>query len=603
MRIAVATIVMMVLIAGCRGRDVRVADPASRRSTPSGDVVGFTGRYGSFVWLGLPFAKPPVGALRWRSPEPPVAWSGAREALEPGSPCVQYASPLGGIQTARANTPVGDEDCLTLNVYAPKTATPTSFLPVMVWIHGGGNTIGAGTLYDGGHLAAARDVVVVTVNYRLGPFGWFRHESLRAGAADDVERSGNFGTLDLVRALAWVQTHVASFGGDPARVTIFGESAGATNVMTLLLTPQAVGLFHRAILESGGYHIRSVEAGEAFTEPPGPNPGNSSNEAIARMLIASGRARDRTDAKAAIAQTPPADLAAELRGLSARDVLAAYTPIPGIGMIPMPTVFGDDIVLASDPYLSRLRQPEGWNRVPVMLGTNRDESKLFMFASPTWVHRWLGIVPRVIEPVQYEAVGTTLSRMWKATGVDEPATSMNASGATDLYVYRFDWDEEPTVLGADLSHMLGAFHGLEIPFVFGHFDLGREGNRMFTAANEPGRTKLADAMMSYWTEFATTGRPASGRDGKLTPWPAWNRATPTFLVLDGDDGGGGIRPSTEMVSRFDVLDAIEHDQRLPTERDRCLLYRELVYGPGELPRTYYDSKCPNHPFDAFPWRG
>ena len=202
----VGALSVLLLVAGCRGgRDVPVVDPGSRRTTPSGEVVGFTGRYGSYVWLGLPYAAPPIGDLRWRAPQPNAAWSGVREALQAGAPCVQYASPLGGIQTARANTPVGNEDCLTLNVYAPKSATATSFLPVMVWIHGGGNTIGAGTLYDGGNLAARRDVVVVTVNYRLGPFGWFRHAALRAGAADDVERSGNFGTLDLVRALEWVR--------------------------------------------------------------------------------------------------------------------------------------------------------------------------------------------------------------------------------------------------------------------------------------------------------------------------------------------------------------------------------------------------------------
>jgi para-nitrobenzyl esterase len=601
MRIAVGTLALL-LIAGCRGsRDVAVVDPGSRRSTPSGEVVGFTGQYGSSVWMGLPYAAPPIGELRWRAPKPPAAWSGVREALHAGAPCVQYASPLGGIQTAPANTPVGNEDCLTLNVYAPRTATPTSFLPVMVWIHGGGNTIGAGTLYDGGHLAATRDVVVVTLNYRLGPFGWFRHAVLRDGAADDVERSGNFGTLDLIRALEWVQSHIAAFGGDPARVTIFGESAGATNVMTLLLTPHALGLFHRAILESGGLHIRSVENAEAFTEASAPEARNSSNEAIARMLVATGRAHDRADAKATIERMVPGDLAAQLRGLGARDVLTAYTPLPGIGMIPMPTVFADDVVLSSEPYLSHLRRADGWNRVPVMLGTNRDESKLFMFASPQWVHRWFGIVPRLIEPEQYDAVGTTLSRMWKATGVDEPATSMNASGATDVYAYRFDWDEEPTLLGADLSHMLGAFHGLEIPFVFGHFDLGREGNRMFTSDNEPGRTKLAEAMMDYWTAFAASGRPDGGRDGRLPAWPAWSRAAPTFLVLD-TDSGGGIRTSTEMVSRFGILDSIETDPRLATPRDRCLVYHELVYGAGELSHPYYDAKCPNHPFDAFPWR-
>ena len=231
----VGALSVLLLVSGCRGGPaVPVVDPGSRRTTPSGEVVGFSGRYGSYVWLGLPYAAPPIGDLRWRAPQPNAAWSGVREALQAGAPCVQYASPFGGIQTARVNTPVGNEDCLTLNVYAPKSATATSFLPVMVWIHGGGNTIGTSTLFDGGNLATRRDVVVVTVNYRLGPFGWFRHEALRAGAADDVERSGNFGTLDLVRALEWVQSHIAGFGGDPARVTMFGESAGATNVMTLL---------------------------------------------------------------------------------------------------------------------------------------------------------------------------------------------------------------------------------------------------------------------------------------------------------------------------------------------------------------------------------
>ena len=601
MRIGVGAMVVLCLVAGCRSaHDDPVADPASRRSTPSGDVVGFVGRYDSFVWLGLPYAAPPVGDLRWRAPRPPAAWSGVREALHAGAPCVQYASPLGGIQTARANTPVGNEDCLTLNVYAPRTATPTSFLPVMLWIHGGGNTIGAGTLYDGGHLAAARDVVVVTVNYRLGPFGWFRHAALRDGAADDVERSGNFGTLDLVRALEWVQSHIAAFGGDPARVTVFGESAGATNTMSLLLTSQAVGLFHRAILESGGYHLRDAGGAEAFTDGSTLYLRHTSNEAIARMLVAAGRAHDRADAKATIERTAPAELAKELRGFGTREVLDAYTPLPGIGMIVMPTVLADGVVVANEPYLSRLRAG-GWNRVPVMLGTNRDENKIFMFTSPIWVTRWFGIVPRMIEPEQYEAVETNLSRMWKATGVDEPATAMRISGATDVYAYRFDWDEEPTLLGADLSRMLGAFHGLEIPFAFGHFDLGRDANRMFTRENEPSRTKLSEAMMSYWTAFAANGRPGSGRDGTLPAWPAWDRETPSFLVLDGD-AGGGIRTATETVTRFEVLDAIDKDPRLPTERDRCLVYHELVYGSVELPRPFYDAKCPNQPFDGFPWR-
>src|SRR5262249_22798225 len=157
-----------------------------------------------------------------------------------------------GIQNVRANTPVGSEDCLYLNVYAPRDAAPGAALPVMVWIHGGGNTIGAGELYDGGNLATTEHVVVVTVNYRLGPFGWFRHAARPGDGTTPPERSGNFAVLDLVRALEWVRDDIAVFGGDPGRVTVFGESAGGTNTLLLLLAPQAQGLFHRAIVESGG---------------------------------------------------------------------------------------------------------------------------------------------------------------------------------------------------------------------------------------------------------------------------------------------------------------------------------------------------------------
>jgi para-nitrobenzyl esterase len=587
------------LAAGCRERAPEpTGDPASRRTTPSGDVVGTIGRYGSHVWRGLPYAAPPVGARRWRAPAPPPAWSGVRESLRAGSPCVQYASPLGGIQTTPTNTPVGAEDCLYVDVYAPRGATPTSFLPVMVWIHGGGNTIGAGSLYDGGNLAATENVVVVTVNHRLGPFGYLRHAALRAGAADDAERSGNFATLDLIRALEWVESHAAAFGGDPARVTIFGESAGATNAMALLLSPHAVGLFHRAILQSGGLRMRDPAVAEAFTETPDDETRNSSNEAIARLLVAKGLARDRADAKAKIETMPAASLADELRRMEAYAVLRAYEPLPGIGMIAMPVVLQDGAVLPAGSLVDRLRRPDGWNRVPVVVGTNRDEAKLFMFGSPQWVTRWLWVVPRLREPERYDAVAEHMSRVWKATGADEVADAMVRSGASDVYVYRFDWDEEPTIVGADLSRMLGAAHGFEIPFVFGHFDLGREGNQIFTAENEPGRKELAAAMMAYWAAFARSGNPAPDRG---PAWPAWTATDPRFVVLD-TAAGGGIRTSGETVTRDAALAAIATDPRLPTPRDRCLVYHDLVVPAGQIERSEFDRLCPRHPFDAFPWR-
>jgi para-nitrobenzyl esterase len=605
-----ALVVLALLAATCRkaAEEDRRAVPESRRTTPGGEVVGFVGRYGSHVWAGLPYAAPPVGDLRWREPRPPEPWTGVREALRPGSPCVQYAGPFGGIRTAPANTPVGSEDCLSANVYAPATATPASRLPVMVWIHGGGNTIGAAELYDGGNLAVTQNVVVVAVNYRLGPFGWFRHAALRESAASDAERSGNFATLDLVRALEWVRDTIPAFGGDPERVTIFGESAGGTNTLTLLLAPQARGLFHRAIVQSGGVEATDPAAGEEFYDDArraerrrrGREPvAHGSNDVLARLLVRDGRAADEAAAKTVLAAMPADEVAAYLRGKTALEILQAYTPIPRLGMIEeLPTVFADGVVLPRGPFLESFARPEGWNRVPVMLGTTRDESKLFMFGSPDWISWRFWILPRLRDPDGYDRSAEFMSKLVKADGADEIARAMYGSGARDVFVYRFDWDEEPTVLGSDLSRMLGAAHGMEIPFVFGHFELGERPDRIFTPANEPGRLALAAAMMGYWAEFARDGRPVAAAEGGTPPWPAWD-ADGRFLVLD-TEAGGGIRSSTETVTRAGLLAGVETDPRLDA-RSRCIIYHDLVMWGEALDRSSYDAKCPGHPFDGYPW--
>jgi para-nitrobenzyl esterase len=267
-------------------------------------------------------------------------------------------------------------------------------------------------------------------------------------------------------------------------------------------------------------------------------------------------------------------------------------------MIRMPTVFRDDTVLPSGAYLDHLRRANGWNRVPVMLGTNRDENKLFMFSSPVWVRRWLGFLPRLIEPEQYDVLAEHLARMWKATGADELATAMAASGARDLFVYRFDWDEEPTILGSDLRRMLGAAHGFEIPFVFGHWDLGRDASRLFTKGNAPGRLALSATMMRYWATFAKTGRPGDGGDGPT--WPDWS-AAPEYLVL-ATPQAGGITRSADVVTRASALASVDTDPRLADPRSRCLVYHDLAEWAGMLTAQGYDAKCPGFAFADYPWR-
>jgi para-nitrobenzyl esterase len=599
---------------GCARRELEqpAPDPASRRIAPAGEVVGFQGRYGSHVWLGIPFAKPPTGALRWRAPQPLEPWAGRRAALAFGSPCTQFASAFGGVDSARAGTPVGSEDCLYLNIYAPRFAEAevpagTARLPVMLWIHGGGNSIGETGFYNGGNLAATHRVIVVTTNYRLGPFGWFRHAALRADGTTEVDRSGNFGTFDLVRALQWVRDNIAAFGGDPNNVTIFGESAGGANVFTLLLSPPARGLFHRAIVESGGLRMSTVAEAERFTDDAEPGDANSSGEALLQLLVKDGAAADRTAAKARLGAMSNAEVERYLRAKTNFEILGAYEPMPGLGMIDMPKVFRDGTVLPQEEPMQRFARTDGYNSVPVMLGTNRDENKLFMFGDPERVRRILWIFPRLRDAQRYNLSAEYSAKMWKATGADEPAAAMRAAQGPSVFVYRFDWDEEPMVLGADLSVMLGAAHAFEIPFVFGHFDLGRQANMIFTKENEPGRAALAAQMMSYWAEFAYKGAPGRGRDGGLPQWTPWDGATPAspkFLVFD-TAAGGGLRPSADALTQKGVLAAVDADSRLPKQRDKCLIFRELAARSTGFTKRDYPTAgqkgCAEYPFDTYPW--
>ena len=570
-----------------------VADAASLRTPPAGPVVGFVGEYGSHAWLGIPYAKPPVGALRWRAPEPLPAWQATREALAFGSLCTQFASALGGDDSVAPGTPVGSEDCLFLNVYAPRidaSSVPKGGdrLPVMMWIHGGGNTIGAASFYDGGNLAARENVVVVTVNYRLGPFGWFHHAALGAGASE-AEKSGNFATLDLVRALGWVHDNIAAFGGDPGNVTVFGESAGGQNTVQMLLTPLARGLVQRAIVESGGTWTATVAESENYTDAAEPGHKNSSRE-VALRLLAPGAARDA--AKQQVAALSDAEIARRLRDVPAKALLTSYSGGP-LGMIDMPRAIRDGAVLPSEPFATRFGVADGVAPVPVVFGTNRDENKLFMFLNPKYVRRWFGVFPQVRDRETYLVTAEYQSRSWKASGADELAMALTGEGRRDVFVYRWDWHEEPSVLGSDLGELVGAAHGLEIPFVFGHWQLGRRGNFLFGEESLAGRQALSAAMMSYWTEFARTGAPGRGQKGDLPLWSAWDPsdAGDKFIVLD-TEAGGGVRMARDVQTNAALLASMQSDPRLADTKLRCAVLDALVaWSPALDAKDYAAGGC------------
>ncbi|MCP5040616.1 MAG: carboxylesterase family protein [bacterium] len=610
-------VVALGVVAGCASTPDEVpatADPDALRTLLQGELVGFATEDGAHAWQGIPFAKPPVGNLRWRAPRPPEPWSGRLEALLHGPSCTQFASPAGGRDGVKPGGVTGSEDCLYLNVYTPKF-TPESIptgderLPVMVWIHGGGNTIGDAVPYDGSLLATQQKLVVVTVHYRLGILGWFSHPALRPPGTSPEDASGNYGTLDLARSLAWVKKNIARFGGDPDRVTVFGESAGGSNVFSMLLSPAANGLFHGAIAQSGSAITRPVSEAENFHDAQQPGDPWSSSEIVLRHLIRDGQANDRGEAKAQIAGMSGSEIARYLHGKSPAQLLAVFDSSGFGGMYPSVELLRDGAVLPLEPAVEALKLGE-YNQVPAILGTNRDEARLFqLFSSPHVAS--LGRFPLWLKDADlFRANADHPSRMWKLRGVDAPASAMREIQGASVFGYRFDWDEEPRFMFLDVSAALGAAHAIEIPFVFGWLTLGPGTRFVFDEGKADANRWLSDQIMSYWAQFAYSGNPGRGRSGDQAPWKSWSGAGgggETFIVLDSQ-AGGGVRMSRDAaLTRERVIAEVARDQRLRDHpRARCEIYYQFsTFGQGMTSEEYAvveEGRCgSDYPYEAYPW--
>jgi para-nitrobenzyl esterase len=503
----------------------------------------------------------------------------------------------------------GREDCLYLNIFAPRfvpdeVPTGDARLPVMVWIHGGGNSVGDSSLYDGSHLALRHDLIVVTVHYRLGVLGWFAHRALRGPGASAQDRSGNYGTLDLIRSLEWVRDNIEAFGGDPGRVTIFGESAGGTNVFSLLLSPEAAGLFQRAISQSGGAWTHSMAQAENSVDAPDPGRERSSHEVLVALLIGDERGGDRVAAEAALGEMNDQEVAAYLRGKSPSEVLSVFDASGLGGMYSLPALLRDGVVLPLAEPQDVFSNADSYNAVPVILGTNRDEDKLFLLFSSPAVTRVFGIPIWLNQEGLYQATAEYRTLMWKATGVDEPASAMRAAQGPSVFAYRFDWDEEPSFLWYDFPKLLGAAHALEIPFLFGGLSLGPATRFVFDQSKRDGYQELSRRMMSYWAEFAYTGDPGRGRDGGQLRWEPWggpDAETPRFIVLDSEEGGG-LRMTSEIVPRDEIVARVLNDARFQSWRERCSVLRSFVKWSKRMAEGEYESvadgACRAYPLDA-----
>ncbi len=482
-------------------------------ATTAGKVEGRE-KEGVVLFAGIPYAKPPVGERRFRVPEPHDSWDGVRPA--------QHFGPAAPQQPGEGLTnrfPVRwDEDCLTLNVSTP--AVDDARRPVLVWIHGGGFRNGQGGIpwYNGARFAVNGDIVVVSINYRLGALG-FAHV---ARFGDEYAASGLNGMLDQVAALEWVRDNIAAFGGDPDTVTIAGESAGAFSVGTLLGLPRAAGLFHRAILESGAaHHALPLEAAEKVTD----------------LLCEELRARSLDDLLAAPAQDI---LEAQARVDAALGRGAGLVNKLGVAALPFsPVVEGS--VLPANP-LEAVRRGASTD-VAVLIGTNRDETTLWGYGEIN-DERLRKIVARLggddetITAYRSARPGASANDVLVAITTDHmfriPAIRLaeaRADHSAKTWMYLFAW--ESRAFGGRLK----ATHALEIPFVFDNLD--KPGVDVFLGEG-PTPQHVADRMHAAWTSFIRAGDP---NGDALPDWPAYDTHRRATMVFDdaseaSDDPGG-----------------------------------------------------------------
>ncbi|MER5621371.1 carboxylesterase family protein [Streptosporangium sp. NPDC002544] len=477
--------------------------------TDSGWVRGEAGK-DHLSFQGIPYAAPPVGELRWRSPRAVTPWQGVRDATAPGERCAQTAD-IWGLPGSEA------EDCLYLNVTAPAPAGGKRPRPVMVWLHGGSLTKGAGSDYDARRLAVRGDVVVVTVNYRLGVFGFFGYPGL--------ENAGAFGIEDQQAALRWVRRNAAAFGGDPRNVTLFGESAGSHSVCAQLASPSAAGLFHRAITQSSPCGAGNFEGTplRPVMDIPLWVP-RAAHDGYGQALAAGLGCADPETALACLRGRPVADLLAQ-----------QPLPLPAYG----------NAVLPEDP--SAVFEEGRFHRVPMLTGITRDEGTLFtsLLFPPMTAGEYEAAVnekfgaagPDVLaeyppdahggSPLQaVAAVMSDLDWAWPARDTD-----LLFARHVPTFSYEFTDRTAPRLFPLPNGVRPLASHGSELSFLFG---VGWK-----SAPLTPEQRRLGDTMIDYWSRFAAVGDP--NRPGL----PTWSRVRPTGgtpYVQGLAPGRGGVAP-------------------------------------------------------------
>lgn len=466
------------------------------RSTVSGDVSGSVGKYQTTQFLGIPYAAPPVGPLRWKAPRDPQPWPGVLNAQQLKPACMQKGNFFANVPSTQFGQPVGDEDCLYLNVWAPQDQSYKR--PVVFWIHGGSNFKGTSRdpMYDGAFMAAHDDVIFVSLNYRMGLFGAFTHPAFqKVGSKGD--RSGNFTTLDLIQGLEWVKKNISQFGGDPKNVTIMGHSAGCMNVWGLMQSPLANNLFHKAVCSAGLPNAYPQMIAE-----------QRSADFMAQLVVNAGLAADKSAASDFLAKQSDTWIrkfmyertASEL--VEAQDYMVPYQHIADGYVLPNGL---EGVVFGS------------YNQVPLIMGSTDDEGTYLVggkMLKPDEKQLWEMIQnSRNLDLKVDDLINTSYTEFKAATATGSESLWLTLHNGylwmsltrNNVYYYTFKWKETPS----PWREVFGAVHGMDAIFYLGNFVTQEESFSRFawTPENLSSRERLRKQMTTYFKGFFWQGDP------------------------------------------------------------------------------------------------
>jgi para-nitrobenzyl esterase len=537
------------------------------------------------IWNDIPYAEPPIGDMRWKAPRKINQNSNLIQPKD-NNFCIQRTSSLGGSSQFSDDLISGTEDCLYLDIYAP-TKNSKKLLPVMFWIHGGGNTSGLKDLYDFSKFVRKHNVIVVTINYRLGPLGWFTHPSIQ-NLQNGIDRTSNFGTLDIIAALEWVNENINSFGGDSNNITIFGESAGGHNVLSLLVSSKAKGLFHKAISMSG--YTESISLEDAYRQKEQSPTSNYSSWEVVNKIIKDKSEKNLQD------QHTPEEIRKILYSLSGKEFFQFYAERENFEELPLLT--NDGIVIPKIGLKESLSKEEHINNVPTIAGSTRDEVKIWLAFSEYFVTVDYSVsgsifgLPKVIlnDDDAFEAFNYYRSNAWKIRGVNEPLNSLLKAGNSQLYSYRIDWDDRRKFLIADFKQLFGAGHALEIPLLTGSTKLvGGPPVSNFMYPRGISRFYTSRNIMKFWSNFAKYGEP--GYSSNNVKWETYSfneNNESRYMVIDKKKN---LKMSSDNLTLSKLSKQVFEDSRLDEVEKCVVLYQMFIYVGNDM----YEENIKNYP--------